>query len=196
MKLILITTPNLYPGETDAVNALFQAGLEILHLRKPGIHADALKQWLQAIDIDFRNRIVIHEHFELTEEFQLKGVHLNRRNPQAPDGFTGHISCSCHSLQEVAERKSHYTYVFLSPIYNSISKVSYKAAFTIDELKAATAQNIIDQRVIALGGIHKERLSQISSLGFGGAAILGDLWSHTDRDLIPYFQELKKEAYS
>lgn len=191
MKLILITTPDFYPGETEDVNALFRAGLETLHLRKPDASADSLKQWLQAVDADFRNRIVTHEHFELTEAFSLKGVHLNRRNPQEPDGFQGHISCSCHSLQEVTERKPHCTYVFLSPIYNSISKAGYEAAFTANELKEAAAQSIIDHRVIALGGISKARLPQISALGFGGAAMLGDLWSHTGSDLIPYFQQLK-----
>lgn len=36
MKLIVITTPQFFEGEAAAVTSLFQNGLEILHLRKPG----------------------------------------------------------------------------------------------------------------------------------------------------------------
>ena len=36
MKLIVITTPQFFEGEAEAVTSLFQNGLEMLHLRKPG----------------------------------------------------------------------------------------------------------------------------------------------------------------
>ena len=36
MKLITITVPDFFEGEADAITSLFDAGLEILHLRKPG----------------------------------------------------------------------------------------------------------------------------------------------------------------
>ena len=39
MKLIVITTPQFFEGEAAAVTSLFQNGLEILHLRKPGASA-------------------------------------------------------------------------------------------------------------------------------------------------------------
>ena len=35
MKLIVITTPQFFEGEAEAVTSLFQNGLEMLHLRKP-----------------------------------------------------------------------------------------------------------------------------------------------------------------
>ena len=40
MKLIVITTPQFFEGEAEAVTSLFQNGLEILHLRKPGASAE------------------------------------------------------------------------------------------------------------------------------------------------------------
>ena len=42
MKLIVITTPQFFEGEAAAVTSLFQNGLEILHLRKPGASAYVL----------------------------------------------------------------------------------------------------------------------------------------------------------
>ena len=35
MKLIVITTPNYFVEEDKILTALFDAGLDILHLRKP-----------------------------------------------------------------------------------------------------------------------------------------------------------------
>ena len=43
MKLIVITTPQFFEGEAAAVTSLFQNGLEILHLRKPGASAEEME---------------------------------------------------------------------------------------------------------------------------------------------------------
>ena len=53
------------------------------------------------------------------------GIHLNARNPKEPHDYAGHVSCSCHSVEEVKNKKHFYDYVFMSPIYDSISKVNY-----------------------------------------------------------------------
>ena len=64
----------------------------------------------------------------------------------------------------------------LSPVFNSISKKGYCAAFSEDEIVAARAKGIIDEKVFALGGIRFALLDKIKSMGFGGAMILGDAW--------------------
>ena len=122
MKLIVITTPQFFEGEAAAVTSLFQNGLEILHLRKPGASAEEMEYFLRQLPMEYMPRIVTHEQFQLASVFGLKGIHLNGRNPQIPFGYKGHISCSCHSLEEVLKHKSDCSYVFLSPIYDSISK--------------------------------------------------------------------------
>ncbi len=40
MKLILITTPTYFVEEDKIITALFQEGLDTLHLRKPDTGAD------------------------------------------------------------------------------------------------------------------------------------------------------------
>lgn len=84
--------------------------------------------------------------FYLKEEYKLKGIHLNGRNPNLPEGYKGHVSCSCHSLDEVKERKSSCDYVFLSPVFNSISKLNYNSAYTAEELRTAAKAGIIDKK--------------------------------------------------
>ena len=87
MKLVVITRPDFFEGETDIVNDLFRSGMERLHLRKPKASEDELSAWLQGIDHQYYGRIVLHDCFSLVEKFSLGGVHLNSRNPEAPENI-------------------------------------------------------------------------------------------------------------
>ena len=183
MKWIVITSPDFLSGEALFINRLFCHGLDVLHLRKPGATEAACRHLLSEIPSRWHNRIVVHDHFSLATEFSLLGIHLNRRCPDVPMGFHGHVSCSCHSLDEVVAAKSHCNYVFLSPIFDSISKQGYSASFTDDDLQQAHAAGIINHKVVALGGITSSHIPQLKDWGFGGAAFLGDVWRrmHDDR---------------
>lgn len=192
MKLIVTTLPQCFEGEAAAITALFEAGLQRLQLRKPHAARCDVEQLLQQIPAVYHPRIVLHEHFDLTAQYALQGVHLNRRNPVAPHGYHGHISCSCHSIAEVAERKAHCHDVFLSPIYDSISKEGYAAAYSKAQLLEAARNGIIDARVMALGGISAEHLPEVKAIGFGGAVVLGDVWNRLHTDFIPHFEQLNR----
>lgn len=172
-----ITQPFFFDDEARMINRKLARNVDFLHLRKPGSTIDECRHLLSAINPRFLNRIVTHDHFELATEFGLHGVHLNGRNPLPPDGWKGSVSCSCHTLEEVAQRKRDYDYVSLSPIFDSISKRGYKAAFTIEQLQAAHGAGIIDSRVMALGGVTPRHIGTVQSLGFGGYMMLGNAWS-------------------
>ena len=201
MKLIIVTAPHFFVEEDKIITALFEGGLDILHLRKPEMPALYSERLLTLIPERYHHRIVTHEHFYLKNEFNLVGIHLNTRNPEAPHDYHGHISYSCHSIEEVKIKKHLYDYVFLSPIYDSISKEGYNSPYTPEELRKAAEEKIIDNKVIALGGITPENLTEIKDFGFGGAAVLGDLWSKFDTykdqnysSIIEHFKKLKEMA--
>lgn len=177
MLYVVITLPEFFPGEAEAIVRKFEAGLQRLHLRKPGASEQELRELLQAIPACYHERIVLHDHFCLLQEFSLCGVHLNSRNPSAPDGWKGHVSISCHSIEELQERrKEGFSYLSLSPIFNSISKKGYDTAFTREELEDARRRGIIDSRVLALGGVCDSNIGEALELGFGGVMVLGDAW--------------------
>lgn len=155
---------------------MFESGLERLHLRKPDCAVEEYRQLLEAIPSCYHDRIVIHEHFDLLKEYNLAGVHLNRRNPEKPSWWKGHVSRSCHTFEEVNECKHLYDYVSLSPIFDSISKQGYTSAFIQEEIRCAQAKGIIDSKVLALGGITYENMQDAMRMGFGGVMILGDAW--------------------
>ena len=47
-------------------------------------------------------------------------------------------------------------------------------------LKSAMEKGIINHQVIALGGIDSSNIHQLATMGFGGAAVLGVIWNHTE----------------
>lgn len=201
MKLIVVTAPTFFVEEDKIITALFEEGLDILHLRKPETPAMYAERLLTLIPEKYHKRIVTHEHFYLKEEFNLMGIHLNARNPQEPHDYFGYISCTCHSIEDVQNKKHFYDYLFMSPIYDCITKQGTLSGYAPEELRQAGKAKIIDNKVMALGGITPENILEIKDYGFGGAVILGDLWNkfnaRTDHDyleVIRHFKRLKEMA--
>ncbi|WP_456088226.1 thiamine phosphate synthase [Parabacteroides sp.] len=181
-KLIVITSPRFFQGESTILSHLFDEGMQRLHLRKPDSDANELRKLLDRIPDVHYPKVVLHDCFGLAVEYGLGGVHLNRRNRQAPDGFTGAISRSCHSIGELGQF-GQLDYLFLSPIFKSISKEGYGNGFEPETLRQASDAGIIHDKVIALGGIDLTTLPLLRPFRFGGAAVLGALWgSHPSAD--------------
>ncbi|HEY9544312.1 thiamine phosphate synthase [Prevotella sp.] len=177
MKLIAITSPSFIEGEASFIPRLLDWGIDLIHLRKPDATIEACEQLIKNIPPSCYDRIVMHDFFELQAAYGLYGIHLNRRNPSVPDGFSGSLSRSCHSWEEVKGAQEMCDYVFLSPIFDSLSKQGYRSAFSPEELEKAARNGLIHKKIVALGGICAANLPQVRGYGFGGAALLGDLWS-------------------
>jgi thiamine-phosphate pyrophosphorylase len=181
MKLIVITSDKEIKNEAFVINILFDKGLDILHLRKPFVSKGLIEGLFYEIDAEYHNRIVLHEHFELASLFTVKGIHLNSRNPDIPQDFSLSVTKSCHSFDSLSSI-DRFDYVFLSPIYNSISKNGYSSNFSHEQLIDARHNNIINNKIIALGGINISNIEAVAKYGFGGAAILGTLWNDYEID--------------
>ena len=151
--LIIITPPHALPDEECIVNKLFESGLHLLHLRKPGADRETLERYIRGIRPRFRERVILHDHFELAEEYGLRGIHLKYNEART---FTGrnrfaHVSVSCHSFEEIDALPFEPNYVFLSPVFDSISKPGYPSAFAPEYLK----ENLQKRRVpVILSLIH------------------------------------------
>lgn len=182
--MIVITSPGYISDEADKINSLFEVGIRRLHLRKPDATSEDVARLVAQIDEQWYDKISVHYHFDVAEAFSLGGVHLSGRTPEAPKRWSGLISASCHTLDEVAQKKRRLDYCFLSPIFDSISKIGYESAFNIEQLQVARDNQLIDNKVIALGGVSEENLDTIKMLGFGGYAILGALWRIEEKEKI------------
>lgn len=173
---IVITLPTFFEGEATQIVRLLHSSVDLVHIRKPSASLEETERLVLEIPAEWRNRLVLHDHHCLAIKHHLHGIHLNSRNPIAPEHFTLSVSKSCHSLEEVRDQKNMFDYVSLSPIFDSISKQGYHAAFTKEQLLQAHAQGIINAKVMALGGVTFSRIAEVQAMGFGGAMILGDAW--------------------
>ena len=201
MRIIVISAPDFLPGEAEAVTALLEAGAWRVHVRKPAAGSDSIARLLEHIPAALYSRISLHDHHELAARFGVGGVHLNSRNPSVPDGFGGMVSRSCHSIAELSQYSSVCDYMFLSPIFDSISKSGYVSRFSLEEIRrrivagsdVATARMDVMSsdgncrsvdwgRVFALGGVCPDNVRLLEDVGFGGAAVLGYLWEPFRQD--------------
>lgn len=199
MLKIIITYPSPVPNEMTHINSLLAGDIDYLHIRKPDFEQRDLQDYLSQIDPVFHHKIVLHSHFHLIQQFDLAGIHLNRKSLKdltlseesdrcyieplclrdgqievyrnKPDS----VSYSSHSIAEAQALQFKTNYVFLSPIFDSISKPEYKTNFKdLDPIKADLQTT--STKIVALGGITSNHVETIRSLGFSGYAILGDYW--------------------
>lgn len=199
MKLIVLSSPEFFIEEDQILTALFEEGLDLLHLRKPESEPVLSERLLTLIPSQYHKRIVVHNHLYLKEEFGLHGIHLSRHEQEVPSGYRGSVTRSCYSFDELEKaRKEKYDYMFLDPIFDGISKPR-SAGFSKEELHEAARKGLIDRKVMASGGITLENMKAASEIGFGGVVVSGDLWNrfniHNAADykaLLMHFRHLRK----
>ena len=189
MKLIAITKPYCENDEAAFIRRLFESGFDIVHLRKPEADINYCRALLEKLTEEEREKIIVHDYHILYEEFSLKGIHINKNVTALPKDYQGFKTRSCHSFEEVMKYKDDYDYVFLSPIFDSISKVGYKSGFTKEELLKASTSGIIDHKVIALGGITLDMIPYFQELNFGGIAMIGGIYN---TNALPQLQKINR----
>ena len=182
--IIAITPPMFFDGEVERINNILSSNeVNFVHIRKPYASAKKIEELILSIKPELRCRLKLHDRFELAEKYNLGGVHLNLRNPEysttrlpkdkwnkketiCGSNFT--ISKSLHSLDDF-ESVTGLDYIFLSPVFDSISKSGYKASFDLEKISSF----IRGKNVIALGGVTPDKFPFLKSTGFLGAALLG-----------------------
>ena len=165
--ILAITRPDFFTEEPGMINRLFHENeIDYLHIRKPQAKIEEIENLLSKIKPEYYHRIKIHDGFELARKFALGGLHLNSRNPIPIEGVNAK-SISIHDFNEI-DKTEGCDYFFISPVFDSISKKGYKAAFDPEEL----SKKIKGKNAIALGGVTPEKFEFLKSLGFKGAALL------------------------
>jgi thiamine-phosphate pyrophosphorylase len=193
MNLIVLSPEQHLSGnqkpvsETEILLQLFENGLQRFHLRKPAWNFLQLQHYINSVPEKFHNRIVLHSHFELAAEFAVTGIH--KKTEAHESGVTEWscgqiISTSFHSLREIESCHYPYEYVFLSPVFDSISKPGYRSAFDPGPLSTflqfRKKENSNPPLIVALGGVSASNLAKLKTLGFDGAAVLGSIWESQD----------------
>ncbi|MCP4437747.1 MAG: thiamine phosphate synthase [Aureispira sp.] len=198
MHIRLLTTDHSLPNEAKLLNQLFESGLECLHLRKPTFSAEEYTQLLDAIDEQYYNKIITHTFFELVEVYGLKGIHLREAHRESLpkkelDAMIANVhdqgwvlGSSVHHPNTLAQLPQTMDYVFVSPVFESISKKGYKPSvhWDINDLKKQ-----YPFQLIGLGGIAADKIEEAQLRGFEELAVLGSIWNDLDK-AVDNFQQL------
>lgn len=185
MKLIVISPSKNIERETEIVQSLFEHGLNTFHLRKPRMSTKEMRQYIESFPKHFHSRIVIHSHHQLASRYSLRGIHITRHHQKRRfrlrlrlqwmrlqrRPFT--LSSSYRNLAGLYEDTGRYDYVFVSPIFESLTG-KFHSGYNAHSLRAALSKNPV--QVIARGGTSAARVEQVQELGFAGMALYSALW--------------------
>ncbi|MDQ8184767.1 thiamine phosphate synthase [Pelagicoccus sp. SDUM812002] len=186
-----VSPETVYEDEASVIERLFEAGLSRYHIRKPRHSVDKVTALLDGLPAVCRRRVVLHQHKELVEPYQLGGYHIKDtttalsergawRADAAPTGTT--VSRSLHRICELDTDCHDWDYVFISPVFNSISKSGYAAGWPVDILEKSLSARYANNATkrYALGGLHAGNFEQCLRMGFDGVVLHGALWRTSD----------------
>ena len=88
------------------------------------------------------------------------------------------------------ETPKKYDYVFLSPVFDSISKSKYQGKFKDQNFNVFLKK--VKQKVYALGGIDASKIDKVKRMDFQGVALHGAIWE-SENPLIT-FNEIKEKC--
>jgi thiamine-phosphate pyrophosphorylase len=200
MQLIIISPSTTFPDEAATVSALFEAGLQRFHLRKPSFSEEEMEDYVKTLPKEHLNKVVVHSAHVLREKHQLGGIHFTKKNV-IPEEIKKvlrpySVSCSAHSYKEAEEKTEGTDYIFLSPVYDSISKSGYMSGFQPFELKRFIRNYNLHSKgtqrakIFALGGIDENNINSLKEMGFEGAALLGGIWKGNKQNVLEKFKQI------
>lgn len=191
--IIVISPEKDIPNEAKLVNQLFAEGLTYFHLRKPDKDYKQHVDYINTIEKQYHNRIVVHYFHELVNEFNLKGIHFQEQtridnidNPgryfKNLNLFGKTISSSFHDPKDLEDCYFEFDYHLLSPVFASISNTNVSGrGFNV---------TAIDKLIIGMGGVTADNISKFTNLGYKGVGVLGGIWS--SKTPIAVFNKMKQ----
>ena len=196
--LVVISSPTAVADEAIIINALFDEGLEVLHLRKPDYGKDEIRSLMEKIKPQYYNRIALHQHHELADDFGINRLHfteekrkrLLQSSPLPRRGVGGEeiLSTSIHEVAEYRTLSDKFSYTFFGPVFDSISKVGYTSSLSDDFVFPVEPHH---PKVIAIGGIDPVNIQRVKEMKFDGAAALGTIWRQPANS-VSQFKALQK----
>lgn len=202
MLLYAITERTLFPGNEcqklsqllEQVRKLACGGLAFLQIREKDLSASDLEQLAASICAVVRRedspmRVLLNGPVEIALRTNCHGIHLpgnaapgaaaHARQVYAQAGRSAVLSAACHTLQDIAQRRSEADLLLLAPIFEKALPQTILPGLGIHAL-ASAAQAAHGTPVLALGGVTAENAAQCVQAGAAGIAgirlFMTDAW--------------------
>jgi len=186
MKLIVITGSKTLTDEPSLVTKMFEDGLMTLHLRKPRLTTQEMRDYIEEIPKYFHNRIIIHSHHILAAKYDLKGIHFTAThlNKKWKYFFTRlrlrikfgklYKTRSYKRLSNIHDKEQHdFDYFLMGTVYNNLTGELY-GGFYEEALVAALKST--DKKIVARGGVTDKVIEKTMKYGFSGIAFGSYIW--------------------
>jgi thiamine-phosphate pyrophosphorylase len=172
---------------TGAVEEALEAGVKMVQLREKDLLGEeflALAMELRKVTDRYGALLFINGRVDIALALEADGVHLAHQAFTPGVALTlleqgAIIGVSCHSLEEALEAEDGgANFITLGPVYPTPSKARYGGPIGTGPLReAAKALNI---PVYAIGGIDKERVSEMTASGAFGVAVISAILKGPD----------------
>lgn len=184
--MIVISNPAAIADEGKIINNLFDEGLKLFHIRKPNRAKNDIVTLIDSINLGHHPKLVLHQEYELASEFNIHRIHFTEKTMLDFEKITTGLgnkrewvfSASTHSIETFNKLPSQFTYAFLSPVYESISKSGYVSE--VDIIKSVNERTNFKTKLVALGGITNKNINETLMNGFDDIALLGSIWNADD----------------
>lgn len=203
MDFVVFSSPDKVHSEIQLVQKMFDEGLQTFHLRKPKFSTSELEEYMNSLSQRYHSRVILHTHHKLAKKFKIKGIHLGHKHRKKTYNSNFKIRLlkfkhpswvitrSCHKLRNLVEEAERYSYVFLSPVFESITKNTHSGNFSKRALQEITSNKKL--KIYALGGIDETRIEEAFETGFTGVAALSSIWE-TERDPLEVFRAIQDKV--
>ena len=186
MKLYAVTPCGLKESLIPAVESALKGGATFVQLREKDLDQDAfLKEALEvkALCKQFNVPFVINDNVEIAKLTDADGVHLGQDDMPAEQarqilGANKIIGVSAHSVEQALQaQRGGADYLGVGAVFNTSTKLDAEP-MSKETVKAICSAVSIP--VVAIGGITRDNLLQLSGCGLSGAAVVSALFSQPD----------------
>ncbi len=189
MKIAVMSSPDMVQDEAEIINEMFRNGLEYYHIRKPDFQEKDMIKYVEKIEEQYRNRLVIHDFYHLSRAFNLRGIHIKRENFVSVFLWLfviifkwrykiKHVSTSFHSLGDIRSNISGFEYVFLTPMFRKKQDGNREMVYSEKQLRYVLKNS--SNRIFAMGRTKAEDIDLLKNLKFDGLCLMNTIWREDD----------------
>lgn len=187
----------------EQVEAALKNGVTCVQLREKDLDEEAFLQ--EAIEIrklckEYQVPFIINDNVEIAVKCGADGIHVGQEDMVASDvrnrvGDDMIIGVSAHTVEEAVEAvKNGADYLGLGAVFSTSTKLD------VDNMSAETLKAIcgsVDVPTVAIGGISKKNILQLTGSGVDGAAVVSAIFAAEDpgkaaADLLVLAKEMVK----